>query len=491
MRWPLTRIFTLLVVLITCCHGYNWKSINLPEMHIPYYFTNNPDISRLCGNDTTCPYQHLLKENKCWGYEKNCKENERLSNPECPDDSRGWAKTKEEQLYTFWQGGDFGYVLKRREEMKTLCKPKNPDDSSLECAKYMRYCRAKNIYLDLRHADFDTNESFKENFLLEGEIGGHCKLQKSELRAESEHKSALQSWYAEMEHFTSLPFKPIDDKYCDIIIDKPVMFMKLDYGNNMFHHYCNFINFYLSNHVNNSFSTDLYMINWDTRYSNYTDLFKETFDAFTEHPIMYIKNLRDKRVCIKDAVFPLLPRMRLGMFYNMPLESKIRVTFLDRMTKYRNVLNQAELVSALKTVGEYEVRQVVYRYKELPFLDQLKISHNSDIFIGMHGAGLTHMLYQPDWGSVIELFNCGDPNCYLDLARLRGVKYYTWEKIDKLHQEDEGHHPTLGAHQKYTNYAFDVQEFMRLVAMAANHVRSHPAFIAARKLKYKLTKDEL
>ena len=34
---------------------------------------------------------------------------------------------------------------------------------------------------------------------------------------------------------------------------------------------------------------------------------------------------------------------------------------------------------------------------------KLQISHNSDIFIGMHGAGLTHMLFQPDWGSVIEL----------------------------------------------------------------------------------------
>jgi len=32
----------------------------------------------------------------------------------------------------------------------------------------------------------------------------------------------------------------------------------------MFHHYCDFINFYTSLHVNNSFSTDMYMINWDT-----------------------------------------------------------------------------------------------------------------------------------------------------------------------------------------------------------------------------------
>ncbi|GFR77906.1 EGF domain-specific O-linked N-acetylglucosamine transferase [Elysia marginata] len=99
----------------------------------------------------------------------------------------------------------------------------------------------------------------------------------------------------------------------------------------------------------------------------------------------------------------------------------------------------------------------------------------------MHGAGLTHLLFQPDWAAVIELYNCEDAACYLDLARLRGVKYFTWQKKKKLKQEDEGHHPTLGAHAKFTNYAFDVEEFMRLVYMAANHVRNHPKFVLARE----------
>ena len=57
----------------------------------------------------------------------------------------------------------------------------------------------------------------------------------------------------------------------------------------------------------------------------------------------------------------------------------------------------------------------------------------------------------------------------------------------------QGHHPTLGAHAKFTNYAFDVEEFMRLISKAAEHVKSHPAFIEAkeriRQLNY--AKDEL
>lgn len=41
--------------------------------------------------------------------------------------------------------------------------------------------------------------------------------------------------------------------------------------------------------------------------------------------------------------------------------------------------------------------------RDLPFLKQVEISHNSDLLMGMHGAGLTHMLFQPDWASIFEM----------------------------------------------------------------------------------------
>ena len=37
--------------------------------------------------------------------------------------------------------------------------------------------------------------------------------------------------------------------------------------------------------------------------------------------------------------------------------------------------------------------------------------------VGIHGAGLTHMLFLPDWAGVFELYHCEDPGCYSDLAR--------------------------------------------------------------------------
>lgn len=155
---------------------------------------------------------------------------------------------------------------------------------------------------------------------------------------------------------------------------------------------------------------------------------------------------------------------------------RIRITLLSRDTKYRRILNENELVEALKKNKNYNVKHVVYNRK-LSFKKQLEISRNSDIFIGIHGAGLTHLLFLPEWASVFELYNCEDENCYLDLARLKGVKYFTWENISKLIPQDEGIHPEGGAHAKFTNYTFHVEEFLRIVAKAAKHVMKHPKFI--------------
>ena len=39
--------------------------------------------------------------------------------------------------------------------------------------------------------------------------------------------------------------------------------------------------------------------------------------------------------------------------------------------------------------------------------------------VGIHGAGLTHLLFLPDWAHVVELYNCEDPGCYKVAMRMR------------------------------------------------------------------------
>ncbi|XP_065394951.1 EGF domain-specific O-linked N-acetylglucosamine transferase isoform X1 [Macaca fascicularis] len=529
---------------------YNYASIRLPEEHIPFFLHNNRHIATVCKKDSLCPYKkHLEKLKYCWGYEKSCKPEFRFGYPVCSYVDMGWTDTLESAEDIFWKQADFGYARERLEEMHVLCQPKETSDSSLMCSRYLQYCRATNLYLDLRNIK-RNHDRFKEDFFQRGEIGGHCQLDIRTLMSEGQRKSPLQSWFAELQSYTQLNFTPIEDAKCDIVIEKPTYFMKLDAGVNMYHHFCDFINLYLTQHVNSSFSTDVYIVMWDTKCLlpptmilrppqpcgtkclsppamvlrppqpcgtssyGYGDLFSDTWNAFTDYDIIHLKTYDSKRVCFKEAVFSLLPRMRYGLFYNTPLisgcqntglfrafsqhvlhrlnitqegpkDGKIRVTILARSTEYRKILNQNELVNALKTVPTFEVQIVDYKYRELGFLDQLRITHNTDIFIGMHGAGLTHLLFLPDWAAVFELYNCEDERCYLDLARLRGIHYITWQRQNKVFPQDKGHHPTLGEHPKFTNYSFDVEEFMYLVLQAADHVLQHP------KWPFKKKRDEL
>ncbi|KAF0760964.1 EGF domain-specific O-linked N-acetylglucosamine transferase [Aphis craccivora] len=446
----------------------------------------------------------ITKHNKtrCWGYENDCDIEHRYLDPVCPGPGTSWAPTKRDQIDAFYDQGDFGYVKLQREEITYMCEPINQDDSSLECTNHLKFCRGHNIMINFENI-LNKNHPirYQMDVLTNGQIGGKCKFHKEKLDAQCDHLSPLQSWSPELRFFTTI------DQYpgkCDLIITEPTVIMKIDATVNMYHHFCDFLNLYASQHVNSSgasmFSKNIHILVWES--FAYESAFSETFQAFTMHPIWNLNTFRGQVVCFNDIILPLLPRMIFGLYYNTPLidgcensglfkafsqhvlhrlnidqkpndNGKIRITFLSRNTKYRNVLNENELITALNNHSQYEVKKVVYSGNILTFKEQIQITYNTDIFIGMHGAGLTHLLFLPEWAVLFELYNCEDEHCYKDLARLRGVKYITWRDINKFTMQDKGHHPDQGAHAKFTNYSFDKDEFISLVDEAAIHVKKY------------------
>ncbi|VVC97388.1 unnamed protein product [Leptidea sinapis] len=473
-----------------------------------YFFNAFPSLAHSCSLDVNCPYKSSLHRKACWGYEVNCERNNSYSvQPHCPGNHRGWVKTKVAQYDTFYTQADFGYIKEQIDDLMVMCEASIPDDSSLECSKYLRFCRGRKLMLNFTGLiGRGDNLRYKMDVLGPGQIGGYCKFHSERLKKEAEHMSALQSWAPELVNFVRTTQRPILDGKCDIVIEKPTFIMKLDATVNMYHHFCDFFNLYASLHVNashaSSFSRDNHILIWET--FTYDSAFKDAFKAFTINPIWDLKEFRGKVVCFNNVVFPLLPRMIFGLYYNTPLiygcersglfhafskhiihslkiplhirsNKKVRVTLLSRGTTYRTILNEKEIVEALLKIRGYHVERVVYD-KTMPFVKQLEMTHNTDVFIGMHGAGLTHMLFLPDWAAVFEVYNCEDPNCYSDLARLRGLKYVTWENKTKLVQQDEGHGPGGASHAKFTNYSFDVEEFLRLVDICASYVRKRQDF---------------
>lgn len=202
---------------------------------------------------------------------------------------------------------------------------------------------------------------------------------------------------------------------------------------NMYHHFCDFFNLYAAQHVNASswdaFSTDVHILIWESY--TYRSAFEETFEAFTDHSIWDLKTFRGETVCFKNVVFPLLPRMIFGLYYNTPIiygceksglfhafsrhilhrlkiplyernDKRVRVTLLSRDTKYRRILNEEKLLKALQKRKDVSVKKVIYD-RNVPFKKQLEITRNTDVLVGIHGAGLTHLLFLPDWAAVFEM----------------------------------------------------------------------------------------
>ncbi|XP_014256588.1 EGF domain-specific O-linked N-acetylglucosamine transferase isoform X2 [Cimex lectularius] len=442
--------------------------VDLPDKHIPYYLFNDRGLAEKCLEDESCPWKdHAENEMKCWGYEYKCQNHEVFSKHECPGAHKGWVRSKEEQMKTFYNQGDFGYIKEKANELTVICEPTFLQDSALECTKHLQFCRGRNIMINFTALN-ERKEPlrYKMDVLKQGEIGGHCKLHTDRLNEESDHISPLQSWGPEMRYFTEID-DIVDSELCDTYIEKPVIIMKIDATVNMYHHFCDFLNLYASQHLNSTnqpkFSTDVHILIWESY--RYFSSFGVTFEAFTDHPIWNLDTFKGRSVCFKNIMFPLLPRMIFGLYYNTPIvwgceksglfqafsehilhrlripkhtpkDKRLRITFLSRDTSHRNILNEDQLIEALKNNTQYNVKKVVYNQR-MPFKEQLEITSNSDIFIGIHGAGLTHLLFLPDWAAVFEVYNCEDVNCYFDLARLRGVKYFTWKDNTKMYQQDE------------------------------------------------------
>lgn len=159
----------------------------------------------------------------------------------------------------------------------------------------------------------------------------------------------------------------------------------------MYHHFCDFFNLYVSLHLNASskdmFSKDVNILIWETY--NYLSNFEIAWSAFTKNPLWNLRSFQGKRVCFRKVMFPLLPRMIFGLYYNTPIvwgcqesglfhafskfilhrlkipkrqisdQSAVRVTLLSRDTHYRRILNEKELLEALKSSPRgYVVNQV-------------------------------------------------------------------------------------------------------------------------------------
>jgi EGF domain-specific O-GlcNAc transferase len=114
---------------------------------------------------------------------------------------------------------------------------------------------------------------------------------------------------------------------------------------------------------------------------------------------------------------------------NIVTRSTITLTYIDRVTK-RRLIDQERLIAALRRAYPRITINVV-DYATYPFEEQLRISAQSDILVGVHGAGLTHVMFMPETSAIVELMPFSlDHHGFKNMARMRNTAYYQAKSAD-------------------------------------------------------------
>jgi len=71
----------------------------------------------------------------------------------------------------------------------------------------------------------------------------------------------------------------------------------------------------------------------------------------------------------------------------------------------RKIANENELVSSIAARHQDTYRARGLQLDTLPFDEQLRVVGETDVMIGMHGAGLSHVTVMPRHGALIESSN--------------------------------------------------------------------------------------
>ncbi|MCX6300301.1 MAG: glycosyltransferase family 61 protein [Bacteroidetes bacterium] len=117
-------------------------------------------------------------------------------------------------------------------------------------------------------------------------------------------------------------------------------------------------------------------------------------------------------------------RYKFGIKENLAGFRKIYVS-REKAVK-RKILNENNLLILLESLG-YEI----HFFEDYHLLKQIEILQQTKTLIGLHGAGLTNMLFMPTNSNILELRNKDDShnNCYFSLASDLGMNYFYQECI--------------------------------------------------------------
>lgn len=135
-------------------------------------------------------------------------------------------------------------------------------------------------------------------------------------------------------------------------------------------------------------------------------------------------------------------------------------------TKAKNIYISRGKALKRKIINEQEVLNVLLRHnfisielESLPFTDQVSLFNNAEVVCGVHGAGLSNMIFSPDKTTFVVFKNEEHPDpAFINLANCFSHVFYLLDCIDP-HSYLKGKNP-----QSY-DVEVDVEQLERILAM--------------------------
>ncbi|KAL0476835.1 EGF domain-specific O-linked N-acetylglucosamine transferase Eogt [Acrasis kona] len=392
-----------------------------------------------------------------------------------------WENAGRDEHYTQCDD-DFGFgLIDRWRKLKTqYCKldetPQSLDDltppTQINCHKILQtghsgtdnFCHFNNLY-------FDVEKTHGTHFA-HGSLYGLCKRLPA-----WDTEGQFQLYLNELMSAVATHDTNKNINKCTKKLSGRTIIIKRDGSHNMYHSFSDIINLFISILIHTKGATVEEMKN------NRIILFDDADDG----PFYPIWDLFGKNVlCLEEVIFGIPGGSNLiwkdfwkpNKCYNSPIlkafvryvlsewkirphkrrlpDQPIRAVFSIRKHKantkiIRRVVNEDTLITLMRenlfTTSAnitIPINITAVDFGTISFKEQIEIIQQSDILIGMHGAGMTHLMWMPDESVVVELFpKEWHSSGFRNLAKWLGKRYLSWQNV---HHKNVNHEGELWTH---------------------------------------------
>lgn len=150
-------------------------------------------------------------------------------------------------------------------------------------------------------------------------------------------------------------------------------------------------------------------------------------------------------------------RSRYREAFGSTAESTRRIWVSRSKAPKRRIANESELLPVLHS-HEFEIVHL----EDLDFKAQVRLLSQAEVLMGLHGAGLTNMLFMAPETKVVELRFEGDRenNCYFSLARALDLDY-RYMKVRPAGEDGDSHSADVVVNLKALEKTLDALGKMR------------------------------